>query len=165
MLPISDLFAYTEWANAAVLDATEAQGTDAWTRDLGGSFPTLQTVLEHVAGAEWVWLSRWTGDAPTSFPEWTGTTSPASLRNLLDAVARERRDWIGRLTEGEIAAPRPYRLLNGAAGATPLGVQMQHVVNHSTFHRGQSVAMLRRLGAVPPPTDLVEWARLGSPRR
>lgn len=165
MLPLSALFTYSEWANAAVLDAAEAQSADAWTRDLGGSFPTLQSVLEHIAGAEWVWLRRWAGDAPTAFPEWTGTTSPAGLRDVFDAVARERRDWLGGLTDGEIAASRPYTLLNGAAGAAPLGVQMQHVVNHSTFHRGQSVAMLRRLGAVPPPTDLVEWARIGSPRR
>ena len=165
MLTLSDLFDYTEWADAALLDAAAAQGTDAWTHDLGGSFPTLQAVLEHIAGAEWVWLRRWAGDAPTSFPAWTGTTSPADLRDVFDAVARERRDWLGMLTESEITAPKSYTLLNGATGATPLSVQMQHVVNHSTFHRGQGVAMLRRLGAVPPPTDLVEWVRLGSPRR
>ena len=68
MLTLSDLFAYTEWANAAVLDAAAAQSTDDWTRDLGGSFPTLQSVLAHTAGGEWVWLSRWTGASPTAPP-------------------------------------------------------------------------------------------------
>jgi uncharacterized damage-inducible protein DinB len=32
---------------------------------------------------------------------------------------------------------------------------MQHVVNHSTLHRGQVVGMIRQLGMVPPSTDLL----------
>lgn len=165
MLTLADLFAYSEWANAAVLDAAAARSEADWTRDLGGSFPTLQSVLEHIAGAEWVWMRRWAGDAPTAFPEWTGTTTPASLRAVFGDVARERRTWLGGLTAAELAASRPYTLLDGTAGAAPLDVQTHHVVNHSTFHRGQAVAMLRRLGTVPPQTDLVVWARLGSPGR
>ena len=29
-----------------------------------------------------------------------------------------------------------------------------HAINHSTFHRGQIVSMLRALGVQPPNTDL-----------
>jgi uncharacterized damage-inducible protein DinB len=32
---------------------------------------------------------------------------------------------------------------------------MCHVVNHSTYHRGQLATMLRQLGARPVPTDLL----------
>jgi uncharacterized damage-inducible protein DinB len=32
---------------------------------------------------------------------------------------------------------------------------MQHVVNHSTYHRGQVVTMLKQLGVQVPSTDLL----------
>ncbi|HEU5394788.1 MAG TPA: DinB family protein [Candidatus Methylomirabilis sp.] len=36
---------------------------------------------------------------------------------------------------------------------------MQHVVNHSTYHRGQVITMLRQLGAKPVATDLIAYYR------
>jgi uncharacterized damage-inducible protein DinB len=162
MLPIPDLFAYTEWANAAMLGAAAARPAADWTRDLGGSFPTLQAVLAHSAGGEWVWLSRWTGDAPTAPPPWIAAPAPADLRAALDAVEQTRRAWLAGLSPADLDAPLPYTLFNGTTSAEPLGVQMQHVVNHATYHRGQAAAMLRRLGATPPQTDLIAWARLQS---
>lgn len=154
-----DLFAYTEWANAAVLRAAAARGADDWTRDLGGSFPTLQTVLAHTAGGEWVWLQRWTGTSPTDRPAWTADPTPADLRAAFDDVERERRAFLAGLSDADLAEPRPYTLFSGATSAEPLDVQLHHVVNHSTYHRGQAAAMLRRLGATPPSTDLIAWAR------
>lgn len=164
MLTLTDLFAYTEWANAAVLDAAAARSDDEWTRDLGGSFPSLQSVLGHTVGGEWVWLQRWTGNAPTTFPAWTVAPAPAELRGVLDGVEAERRVWLAGLSTDDTEAPRPYTLFSGLASAEPLGVQMHHLVNRSTYHRGQAAAMLRRLGAVPPSTDLIAWARAGYPR-
>ena len=35
---------------------------------------------------------------------------------------------------------------------------LRHLVNHSTYHRGQVAAKLKRLGVEPPATDLVFWA-------
>ena len=156
---------YTEWANAAVLGAAASRPAAEWTRDLGGSFPSLQAVLAHAAGGEWVWLQRWTGASPTAPPSWTDAPTPDALRAALDDVERERRAWMASLTEADAAASRPYTLFSGLTSAEPLGVQVHHVVNHATYHRGQAAAMLRRLGAAPPPTDLIAWARAGSPRR
>ena len=31
---------------------------------------------------------------------------------------------------------------------------LRHIVNHSTYHRGQVASMLRQLGAEPAATDL-----------
>lgn len=35
--------------------------------------------------------------------------------------------------------------------------RLRHVVNHSTYHRGQVVTMPRQLGARAPSTDLVVY--------
>jgi uncharacterized damage-inducible protein DinB len=34
---------------------------------------------------------------------------------------------------------------------------LRHVVNHSSYHRGQVTTMLRQLGAAAPTTDLIYW--------
>jgi uncharacterized damage-inducible protein DinB len=34
-----------------------------------------------------------------------------------------------------------------------LGLLLQHLANHSTYHRGQVALMMRQLGAEPLPTD------------
>jgi len=52
-----------------------------------------------------------------------------------------------------------YRNLEGKSFEAPLWQLMQHVANHSTYHRGQVVAMLRMLGAKAVSTDLVLWDR------
>ena len=46
-----------------------------------------------------------------------------------------------------------------ASSRSPLWQLVQHVTNHSTYHRGQVVTFLRQLGAKPAATDLVAWDR------
>jgi uncharacterized damage-inducible protein DinB len=43
--------------------------------------------------------------------------------------------------------------------AQPLWQCLQHVANHSTYHRGQITTMLRQLGAKPAGTDLIGFYR------
>jgi hypothetical protein len=47
---------------------------------------------------------------------------------------------------------RPY---GGYARLYPLSRQMYHVVNHSSYNRGQLTMMLRQLAARPVPTDFL----------
>jgi uncharacterized damage-inducible protein DinB len=42
---------------------------------------------------------------------------------------------------------------------------MQHVVNHSSYHRGQVVTLLRQLGKTPPATDFLIYFDEGEPGR
>ena len=45
------------------------------------------------------------------------------------------------------------------ANAQPLWQLLQHVANHSTYHRGQITTMLRQLGAKATSTDLIIFYR------
>jgi uncharacterized damage-inducible protein DinB len=49
--------------------------------------------------------------------------------------------------------------LDGQPFAHPLGKLMRHVVNHSTYHRGQLATQLRQLGQTPPNTDFTRFLR------
>ena len=158
-----DLFAHAAWADAAVLEAAAALGADAWTTELGGSFPTLQAVLAHAAAGERVWLDRWLGASPTAFADWATAPTAAELRQARAAVVSERDTLLAGLDDDALGAPRPHVTFAGEAVAEPLADQIRHLVLHAAYHRGQAVAMLRRLGAVPPSTDYIRWVRLGRP--
>jgi uncharacterized damage-inducible protein DinB len=45
----------------------------------------------------------------------------------------------------------------GRTATLPPWAVLRHVVNHSTYHRGQVAAKLRRLGVEPAATDFIFW--------
>jgi uncharacterized damage-inducible protein DinB len=42
---------------------------------------------------------------------------------------------------------------------SPYWQMIQHVVDHSSYHRGQIVTMLRQLGMTPPSTGMMRFHR------
>ncbi len=161
---IRRLYAYTRWGNDQVVGACEKIPTDDLARDLGGSFPSVLATLEHLAAADWVWLERWHGRSPGGFPDDLDTSSLESLvlhwRDLQD----QRDAWLATLGDADMDRTLSYRNTAGVRQEGRLVDLLTHVVNHSTYHRGQVVTYLRQLGHAAPSTDLVRWHRLGEPR-
>ena len=63
-------------------------------------------------------------------------------------VERQQTDFLNSVTEQSLEKLLPFR-----ATQVSLIRLMQHVVNHSTYHRGQLALMLRQLDAEPLATD------------
>jgi uncharacterized damage-inducible protein DinB len=55
----------------------------------------------------------------------------------------------------------PFSDMAGTPYAEPLVHLMQHVANHSSYHRGQVTTMLRQLGAETVALDMVYFFREG----
>ena len=156
---LRDLFAYTAWANGGVLDAVAKLDAEAFTRDLGSSFPSVRATLVHLLGADWIWLARWHGTSPTALPEGWDLSSVDAIRQRWAEVERERAAFAAGLTDDDLARPLAYRNMKGEAFVNTLAETLRHVVNHSTYHRGQVVTMLRQLGAQGVNTDLIGFYR------
>lgn len=157
---IRHLFAYTDWANARVLDAAERLPADALLRDVGISHTSILGTLLHIGGADSIWLERWLGESTVGANAWAGWT-PADAHDLRqardkwEAVTRRRDAYLATISDADLPRERSFVRLNGEPASLPLEQQMLHVVNHATLHRGQVVGMIRQLGAVPPATDLM----------
>lgn len=158
-----ELFAYNRWANQAILDAAASLTDEQFARDLGSSFPSVRDTLVHVMSAEWVWLSRWRGISPTAMPESWKRLDLAGLREQWVELDAALRAFVDALSEPDLDARVAYRNLAGDPFSEPLAQLLRHVVNHSTYHRGQVTTMLRQLGAQPPATDLVRFYRATAP--
>lgn len=149
------LFAFNEWAHARLLGCIDRLTEEQISRPLGGSFTNLRDTLAHIVGAEALWLERWQGTSPTSFPAWLPTATYAELKEILTDVGARRHAFLSRLTEEDLDRPLAYRNLAGVEAELPLSVLFQHLVNHSSYHRGQIVTLLRQLGAEATGTDYV----------
>lgn len=156
---IRRLFDYTEYANGLALDAAEKLAEDQRRYDFKISHGSIHGTLVHIAGAEWIWLERWKG---TSHPRiWTADDfhfpGVAALRSRWRQVESERRELLENLSEERLHQELSYTNLKGESFTSTLADQMQHVVNHSTLHRGQVVGMIRQLGLQPPAVDLIYY--------
>jgi uncharacterized damage-inducible protein DinB len=153
------LFAYNRWANARMLAAVARLSPDQLTRDLGNSFASVRDTLVHIYGAEWIWLERWKGTSPTAAVAASDFPDVATLAARWKTLEDEQSAFIKDLTDADLEQPIEYANLKGDRFINPLGPLMQHLVNHSTYHRGQITTLVRQLGAAPAGTDLVTFLR------
>ena len=155
----SELFSYGSWATARMCRAAKALTDEQREAVAASSFPSLTATLAHLVSAEWVWLQRWLGDSPTSLPPWTEGPTFQAITAQLAAIEAERATWMAPLTDADLRRVISYHTLDGHPYAHPLEKLMRHVVNHSTYHRGQMATQLRQLGQTPPNTDFIRFVR------
>ncbi len=154
---LRDLFAYNEWANARLFEVLGGLTEDQFTRSITSSFSSLQDTVGHIVAVEWVWLRRWEGESPTAPAPWVSGASRDQLRQALADIQEARAAFLARLTAEQLDHVVVYRNLKGDEYRHKLRVLLQHLVNHSTYHRGQAATLLRQVGAVPPVTDFVVY--------
>jgi uncharacterized damage-inducible protein DinB len=156
---IRELYEYNRWANRRVLEVTAKLSAENFSKDLRNSFPSIRQTLVHVLSAEWIWMTRWKGSSPGGIPESWNLSSHPALRTEWQNVENEQAEFVSTLTEEKLLATVAYRTTLGESYSNPLWQLMRHVVNHSTYHRGQITTMLRQLGADAIGTDLIYFYR------
>lgn len=156
---VARLFEYTVWANHRILRGAATLGVDDYKKDLGSSFGGVRGTLVHVMGAEWIWLERFKGVSHRQFMDEGDFPDIVALRDRWAAIEEHRQAWVRNVRDADLAAALRYTNTRGEPYTAPLWQLVQHVVNHSTYHRGQVVAFLRQLRATPMGTDLLTWDR------
>jgi uncharacterized damage-inducible protein DinB len=162
------LFEYDRWANNSVLQAASTLSAELVTRDLGGSFRSVRDTLVHIISGEWGWLTIFKERSLTSefvTDLWTriGVTFDPNAYCDIDAVMlkwaeveREQIEFVSHVTDESLGRMLPIR-----ATQLSLAHLMQHMANHSTYHRGQVSLMMRQLGAEPVATDFARFLLVG----
>jgi uncharacterized damage-inducible protein DinB len=157
-----ELFGYASWASARIFAAAEALTEEQLEAPVVSSFPSIRATLAHLVASEWIWLQRWQGVSPKAPPEWARDSGLAELKARLAEIEAERGAFLDRLTDADLEAVLTYHAPDGLAFSHPLGDLLRHVVNHSTYHRGQTVTLLRQQGhQMLPNTDFVRYLREG----
>jgi uncharacterized damage-inducible protein DinB len=151
---------YSAWATRLVLDVCSQLTPEQLDSELGASHSSVLRTLRHIHDGERVWLRRLIEVDNVRLPP--GPAPEHSFELIVQSwpeLWRGYREWIEAASEDElteeISTLLPSTVLAGGAELrVPRWQIVLHAVNHSTFHRGQIITMLRSLGVTPPATDL-----------
>jgi len=80
-----------------------------------------------------------------------------SLESRWEAVEHDQMHFIEALTPQRLGEELSYINQKGQRYSYPLSHQLVHVVNHSSYHRGQVITLLRQLGAETASTDFLAY--------
>ena len=127
-------------------------------KDLGSSFGGVQGTLVHILSADKIWHNRWRNKLTLPLKAEDFPTIDV-LKKQWDAYHCDIDNFVQGLTEEKLKELLPYTDFKGNSYSHALYLQMQHKVNHSTYHRGQLVTMLRQIGEKVVSTDLINYIR------
>lgn len=157
---LSQYAAYNLWANQLMIDWLLSKDPAIMEKEVNSSFPTINKTLSHIWVAEHVWMCR------IEYIAWKNLTSRHDGQNtkqITDDIILSSTYYIDKLhamDESELLKSIEYKLLSGDTGKSSIFNIIHHVMNHSTYHRGQLVTMGRELGiSDPPKTDFIEFGR------
>lgn len=164
---VRELYEFNAWAQRRICDALAALPAEQYLRDLGSSHGGIHGTLCHIVWAEHLWLTRWQGRPPPAIPQGKDLRSLAEARARWEAVEGDgdgkveggRAPFLRDLTEAQLAATLRIQPTTGGVYVHTYLQTLQHVVDHSSYHRGQIVTLLRQLGARPPSTGLILFYR------
>ena len=156
---IKTLVAYSAWATNRIFEALEALSPEETMRDMKSSHGSIHGTLTHLVGAEKIWLSRMSGTPDKATIKPTDVPTVADVKTTWEQTGFALAKFLGLQTDKKLEDTFGFLTLTGEQFTYRYGEALQHVVNHSTFHRGQVVALMRQMGHTPPDTGLTIFIR------
>ena len=154
------LSAYNYWANTRIVKSILEAGEEKADIEMNSSFPSLRKTLYHIYDAENVWLLRMKA-LPYSWPP--STVFNGSLEEFCDLLLKNSvdfKEYVHGLNEKDFTRNVSYSNSTGVAFSTSVQDIITHCMNHSTYHRGQLVTMLRIAGHTTfEPLDYIGYVR------
>ena len=129
-------------------------------RDLGISHNSVLTTLQHICDGEKVWLEclRTTAEGDSwRLPQGEAPKLPfIELQRQWPELWKGYRGWLAGVEEAALAIEVVVQLPGDAEPSLPRWKILRHVLDHSQFHRGQIVGMIRALGVCPPAINRMD---------
>ena len=154
-----ELADYNIWANKKVINWLTQISSTQFEQPLMGSFKNIHETTLHIVAAEQIWYQRLVNDVS----EWLGITFEGDRAMMLETWKRTSSDlkhYISDTSEEELAENFDFSTRDGMASNMERYKALAHTFNHSTFHRGQLVTLLRQVGFTDVySTDMINFYR------
>ena len=142
------LYQYNAWSNDRVLRCLQRQQV----KD-----EKILSVMGHVVAAQFLWLHRIIALPPPDVKLW-GQYSLEQLISMESDAARQWREFIEKTDN--FNRELTYTNYVGEPYVNNVEMIMIHLVNHSSYHRGQMAMLLRQKGLEPINTDFITYDRV-----
>jgi len=153
----ASLYAYNRWADRLVLDACRKLTAEQYAAEPVPGWSSIRSSITHIAIVTEGWLRGVAGEVVDTVPTEAELPTVDDAQRLLDRAYKIIDEVLPGLTPERLATPQTFRS-RGREATLPPWTVLRHVVNHSTYHRGQVASKLKRLGIEAPATDLIYWA-------
>jgi len=143
---IKDKLAYNQWANQQVMEWLKEQPAAVYEKKVASSFPTINKLMHHLMEAEKYYFSILRQEEETYEKEMATDKIFEELLKIDQALL----DW--GLAQNSGTMDQVISLKRSPFVETySIATLLTHVVNHSTYHRGQLLALRRPLGLTEAP--------------
>jgi uncharacterized damage-inducible protein DinB len=153
---IVTLFAYDRWANIKVLDACRKLSAEQYVAEPVPGWSSVRSTIYHIALATEFNLRTLTGDSDVLIPSEADLATVNDVSQLLERAYRRFEELRSTLTPERLDTLLTLRAI-GRTFTLPRWAILRHIVNHSTYHRGQVASKLKRFGIEQPNTDFFWW--------
>ena len=150
------LFAYERWANRKVLDACRKLTAEQYVTEPVPGWSSVRSTISHIALATVFNLRTLAGDPEDRVPAEAELATVDDAAGLLERAYRRFEELRPTLTPERLNTLLTLDAI-GRTFTLPRWALLRHIVNHSTYHRGQVAAKLKRFGIEPPNTDFFWW--------
>jgi uncharacterized damage-inducible protein DinB len=151
------LFAFNRWANAKMLDACRRLTSEQYAAEPAPGWSSVRASVVHIASATRNWVRRLAGEVVSGVLTEAEAPTVEDAQSRLEQADRTLEGLWPTFTPERLAAPWTFTL-RGQSYVLPPWVVLRHIVNHTTYHRGQVSSKLKGFGVQQPETDLVFWA-------
>lgn len=152
--------AYNLWANKSITDHILSLDEALHWQKVESSFPTLHATVLHMWVAETAWWQRVKLLDKITIPaEKENPTMEHVVQGLIHQSA-QWVEWVNNSSEMMLKQEYSFRNSKNELFKQAIYETVMHVMNHSTYHRGQLVTMMRTLGVKTiPQTDFMVFLR------
>jgi uncharacterized damage-inducible protein DinB len=156
-LSLKHFLAYNAWANTRIAENIPSEAADV---ELISSFTTIRKTVFHMWDAQQIWLTRLKGERITDWPSKAFSGSFSEALELFVASSQQLAAFASAQDDAFFPSLLTYTNTQGKAFVNSHEEILMHVCNHTTYHRGQLVTMLRNAGVTTiPSTDMITYFR------
>lgn len=152
--------AYNLWANNILVEVLKTLDTDKLNVEFVSSFNSLRKTLYHIYDAEKIWYQRITKSEHLEWPP----SKHFTLTDKPEVILEASQKMYNLVIDGEDVFLKDYTSYRDSKGIeykTNNEEILHHVFNHSAFHRGQIITLLRQAGINQlPSTDFITFIRM-----
>ena len=150
------LFAYDRWANRKVLDACRKLTAEQYVAEPVPGWSSVRSTVCHIALATEFNLRTLAGDPDDRMQTEADLATVDDAARLLERAYRRFEELRSTLTPERLNTVLTLRAV-GRTFTLPRWAMLRHIVNHSSYHRGQVASKLKRFGIEQPNTDFFWW--------
>jgi uncharacterized damage-inducible protein DinB len=150
------LFAYDRWANRKVLDTCRRLTAEQYVAEPVPGWSSVRSTIYHIAMATEFNLRALAGDPDDRIPTESDLATVDDVAQLLERAYRRFEELRPTLTPERLDTLLTLRAV-GRTFTLPRWAILRHIVNHSTYHRGQVASKLKRFEIEQPNTDFFWW--------